>query len=291
MQPQLRSAAHDGLRSLLHQALVGRSEPVCFFDDATVPAISAWAGARAWVRALRRAGVVAGDRVVISVADRPVAFEVIIACLWEGVCAIPVDAGNVAWAMRATDARVAIVGREAPDVRRRSPEGGDRGFPAWEAYGLGDPAEPLHEPLPAGARRDTALLLHGATGWVPMGAARLVSIATHGRLAPMLGARAVSTVDWGDPAGLLYGIIAPVLRSCAVLVAIEPMGLHGVDDEVLEMCDEATWLTSSDAAIAHTLASHPDALGRCRGLVAIVDGSLEPRIGYGGEPMTLHCVA
>jgi len=72
------------IRERLHARLRGRPTPLMIFEDAVLPAASCWAGARAWIKAARAAGVVPGDGVVLHVEHGPVLIMVVVAALWEG---------------------------------------------------------------------------------------------------------------------------------------------------------------------------------------------------------------
>ncbi len=98
-------------RERVRHGLRGRPAPLFVFENAAIPAASVWTGSRLWVEHLRRAGLSAGDRLVLALPPSPAWLMVFAACLWEGITVVPVDARSADDLGRAADlfdARLAV---------------------------------------------------------------------------------------------------------------------------------------------------------------------------------------
>jgi hypothetical protein len=80
----------------------------------------------------------------------------------------------------------------------------------------------------------------------------------------------VSTVSWDDPDGLFFGLLAPVMRSAALLVHVP----DATAPELTNLLDEAAWCVID--AVAAGLLTATDAgrhaLARCRHTTVINGG-------------------
>jgi hypothetical protein len=251
------AAPLEALRSLLHDALVGRSEPILCAGDVVLPAVSLWAAARRWTSAFRDAGLMAGDRVVIATGASTVTAELIVACLWEGVAAVPISADHARWAMEATGARL-MVGTNQPAWVEDGP-----GVWTVASPGVADRTDPAR---PASGRTGAAAMFLTVDGWKDASATYLVKMATDPRFASMAGARVVNAAPWESEPGLLAGLLAPMARGAALIVyACE------CDDETLTaLLDEAAWAVIPAKRLERfrRIEQHRVALARCTAWMA-----------------------
>ncbi len=238
----LTPGAHARLREVLRASLAGRSEPVFFLGDTVLPAASLWAASRAWVRAFRRHGVGAGDRVVIAADGSSTALETIVACWWEAAVAVPVRPDRVAWAVEACGARVSI--------------GGPASAARWSGLAPGEPRDPLASPIARSGRSNAALMTVGSDGWTARTAHDLLASLAEPSLAAMHGARVVTAVTCDDCLAVELGLLAPLAFSAAVVVDAAAM----TDEELTSLLDEVACLVIRPER-ARELGS---ALARCR---------------------------
>ena len=198
-------------RSQLYSRLRGRPTPLLVMPDALWSAASLWAGSRAWTQAFRSAGVVAGDRLVCALPEGPAFVQVLVACLWDGITCVPIDAHDDVGRMVVAHAARAVV------VMHRA------GLEGIGGVFVPDAASQPPDALPA--LRDEALrALRGValcfgTGGADAGPA--VSHWTSHELLDTLqrvpathaASRVLSLAGWHAPFGLIVGLLAPLLHA------------------------------------------------------------------------------
>ena len=212
-EPHLPDESENPWRTLLRSRLRGCPTPLLVMPDALWSAASLWAGSRAWIQALRSAGVVAGDRLVCALPEGPAFVQVLVACLWDEITCVPISAhDDVGRMVVAHDARAVVV------MHRAGLEGLDGVF-------VPDAASQPPDALPAlrgealHASREVALCF--AAGGADAGPA--VSRWTNHELLDTLqrqpatlttaDARVLSLAGWHAPFGLIVGLLSPLLHA------------------------------------------------------------------------------
>ena len=244
-------------------------------------------GANDWSRALRRAGIARGDRVVCALPNGPAFIQLLVACLADGVTLAPVPASDdVAPLLEALDARVAIAESSThPHVAVPSRNGGP-------------PSGPLLARV-ATARTDAVAFLLRSSGTA--GPPRWIALSESGVLAtleshlPKLavdGASVLCVLPWFHAFGLVLGLLPALLRARRIVT---------VGDTVRETADLVGFATMHGVSnlcmvplMATRLASRSDGLTMLQslggGLVggAPIDGASSAmltttrlRVGYG----------
>jgi acyl-coenzyme A synthetase/AMP-(fatty) acid ligase len=132
-------------------------------------------GANDWSRALRRAGITRGDRIVCALPNGPAFAQLLVAALADGVTLAPVSAQeDVGALLPLLDARIAVTETAVgPHISAPSRTGGP-------------PPNPL-EPRGAAARSDGIVFLMRTSGTT--GAARWIALSEAGVLAVACCAR------------------------------------------------------------------------------------------------------
>ncbi|MBC8135824.1 MAG: AMP-binding protein, partial [Fibrella sp.] len=106
-------------RTLLRERLREKPYPLFCFDEGVIPAASIWTGSRLWVDAFRKAGLRAGDRVVVSLPPSAAWLQVFVAAVWEGltIALAPTlrSSAMIDSLMHAVDARTAVVTIDGSD--------------------------------------------------------------------------------------------------------------------------------------------------------------------------------
>jgi hypothetical protein len=220
------------VRSLLHETLVGQSEPVFMVGEHVVPAPSMWAAQRAWVTAWRDSGLVPGDRVVVASADTVTTIEVLLAALWEGIGAVVCAPDRAAWAATSLGARVVVADPALVEIDA----GGH-----WWTDGLGRPVALSDVRPPAADSAGTAVMGLTDSGWVRFHERDLLGAVADPVLAGAHGARVVSTVSWTTAGGVIVDLVGAIARSASVLVHEPEVFAEPV--AVAEFLDEAAWCT------------------------------------------------
>lgn len=222
-------AGPKGWRERLHAALVGRPYPLLVTPERILPAASLWTSARAWVAALRAAGIGAGDRVVLAADAGPAFVPLLVAGLWESLSLVVVSASGTdpLKQLEFFDARL-MVGASAsqcPDAARH------------DAVGL--PIPPL---MPRSARRprtpDCRLLLQtsGTTRsgrWIALSDSNLFAVLdSHRDAGPEAAACVLSVLPWHHAFGLILDLLAGLLAG-AEIFRLERLG--GDPDRLLSL--------------------------------------------------------
>jgi len=171
-------------------------------------------GADDWSRALRRAGIARGDRVVCALPNGAAFAQLLVAALADGVTLAPVPPDeDVGPLLDALDARIAIaVESTHPHVATPSRTGGP-------------PNGPM-EPRRATERTDAVAFLLRSSGTT--GVPRWIALSDAGVLAvleshlPFLGIDGASTLcvlPWHHAFGLILGLLPALLRARRIVTA------------------------------------------------------------------------
>ncbi len=255
--------------------------------EGTFSATALHHGANDWSRALRRAGIARGDRVICALPNGPGFVQLLVACLADGVTLAPVPiTEDVVPLLAVLDARVAIaVASTHPHVAVPSRNGGP-------------PSGPLLARV-ASARTDAVAFLLRSSGTA--GAARWIALSEGGVLAtleshlPRLGVDGASVLcilPWFHAFGLVLGLLPALLRSRRIVTPGDAARAH---QELLALAQvHAVTNMSMVPLIAMRLASRPDGLVLLQSLTgglvggAPIDDSLAAtlattrlRVGYG----------
>ena len=178
-------------------------------------------GANDWSRALRRAGIARGDRVVCALPNGPAFVQLLVACLADGVTLAPVPpTENVVPLLDVLDARVAIAEASThPRVAVPSRNGGP-------------PSGPLLARA-ASARTDTVAFLLRSSGTA--GTPRWIALSEGGVLAtleshlPRLGVDGASVLcllPWFHAFGLVLGLLPALLRARRIVTTGDAVREH-----------------------------------------------------------------
>ena len=165
-------------------------------------------GANDWSRALRRAGITRGDRVICALPNDAAFAQLLVASLADGVTLVPVPAGeDVVPLLEELDARIAITANPSQQhVAEPSRTGGP-------------PSGPM-VPRKSTERTDNIAFLLRSSGTV--GQPRWIALSETGVMAvlqshmPMLGIDggcALSVLPWSHAFGLVLGLMPALLRA------------------------------------------------------------------------------
>ncbi len=261
-------------------------------------------GANDWSRALRRAGIARGDRIVCALPNGPAFIQLLVACLADGVTLAPVPTtDNVVPLLDSLDARLAIA------------ETATHAHVAVPGSNGGPPSGPLVGRI-ASARTDAVAFLLRSSGTA--GTARWIALSEAGVLAtleshlPKLGvdgASVLCALPWSHAFGLVLGLLPALLRARRIVTTASD-----VRDE-REMIALARAHAISNLSMvplmAARLVSRPDGMALLQSLTsglvggAPIDAALaralantQLRVGYGqteagpgimlGEPGEFH---
>lgn len=130
-------APFEPLRRALYQRFRQSPDPVLSGPGFNISAGSLWAGARAWVAHLRRAGLGPGDAVAVALDPGPAMVEAVLACWWEGLAVRP-EPALVSGRAPLGRARLRIAPGPAPHTLTPGPED----IPAESDSTTAAPAEP-----------------------------------------------------------------------------------------------------------------------------------------------------
>jgi len=211
----MRHTSDNLWRDVLHARFRGQPTPLLVMPDALWTAASLWAGTRAWTKAFREVGFVAGDVIGCDLPAGPAFVQVLLACLWEGITFAPQCVGGDA----PTDRRhtiIAYVGGAVPDQVTR------RGVPLLVPDAAGQPPARL----PALMQRSSALpgiaLLAAdddAGAAIAFSAASLLEAARVAELERRLdGACVLSVLPWHRSGVLISDVLAPLLYADDLVV-------------------------------------------------------------------------
>ena len=175
-------------------------------------------GANDWCRALRRAGITRGDRVICALPNGTAFAQLLVAALADGVTLVPVPPDeDVIPLLDALDARIAIARTSLhPNVAVPSRTGGP-------------PSGPM-TPRHASARTDTVAFLLRTSG--SSGAPRWIALQESGVLAvvdshlphlAMDGSSALCVLPWHHAFGLVLGLMPALLRARRIVTTAAPL--------------------------------------------------------------------
>ena len=261
-------------------------------------------GANDWSRALRRAGIARGDRVVCALPNGPAFIQLLVACLADGVTLAPVPPQeDVLPLLELLDARAAIAETSFhPQVAVPSRTGGP-------------PSGPLLSRVASGRTDAVAFLLRssGTTGpsrWIALSEGGvLATLESHLPKIGVDGAGVLCVLPWFHAFGLVLGLLPALLRARRIVTASAAAREH---NDLIELARRHTISNISMVPLMATrLASHPDGVALLQALTggvvggAPIDGTLATtlsttrlRVGYGqteagpgimlGEPGEFH---
>jgi acyl-CoA synthetase (AMP-forming)/AMP-acid ligase II len=208
-------------------------------------------GANDWSRALRRVGIMRGDRVLCALPNGDAFVQLLIASLADGVTLVPVPVGDdVERMLDIVDARVAIaLDSTSAQVAVPSRTGGP-------------PSAPL-VPRRSSQRTDTIAFLLRSSGTTAE--PRWVAIAERGVLAvlqshlPLMaidGASTLCVLPWHHAFGLILGLIPALLRARRVVTsAADPRNTNALIDVLRQ---HAVTHMSLVPLLASRLSAHAD---------------------------------
>jgi len=203
-------------RDVLHARFRGQPTPLLVMPDALWTAASLWAGTRAWTKAFREMGFVAGDVIGCDLPAGPAFVQILLACLWEGIAFAPECVGGDAPTDRRHTISAHVGGAESNQVAHR-------GRPLLVPDGAGQPPARL----PALMQRPTAtpgiaLLAANddAGAAVAFSAASLLEAARVASAERLLnGACVLSVLPWHRSGVLISDVLAPLLHADDLVVA------------------------------------------------------------------------
>jgi long-subunit acyl-CoA synthetase (AMP-forming) len=171
-------------------------------------------GANDWSRALRRAGIARGDRLICALPNGAAYVQLLVAALADGITLVPVpESENVEPLLAELDARVAIVTR------------GTAAYLAIPSPSGGPPSSPL-QPRQTSQRTDAlAFLLRssGTTGepkWIAIAERGVLSVLqSHLPTLAVDGASVLSVLPWHHAFGLILGLLPALLRARRIVTA------------------------------------------------------------------------
>ncbi|MCC7053375.1 MAG: acyl--CoA ligase [Gemmatimonadaceae bacterium] len=256
-------------------------------DGVRLSATALHHGANDWARALRRAGIARGDRVVCALPNGAAFVQLLAATLADGITLAPVpEREDVVPLLGQLDARLAVALHSShPNV-------------AVPARTGGPPGSPL-QPQRALQRTDTLAFLLRSSG--TMGSARWIGLSDTGVLAvlsshlPHLaveGECVHGILPWHHAFGLVLGLLPALLRARRIVVTAAPARTADAIVGVARAQD-VTHLSMVPLTVMR-LAAQDDGLALLRrvhgGIVggAAIDTALVPilagtrlRVGYG----------
>lgn len=244
-------------------------------------------GANDWSRALRRAGIGRGDRVVCALPNGPAFVQLLVAALADGVTLAPVPpTEDVVPLLEALDASIAIAPRAThPQVAVPSHTGG--------------PPSGTLTPRRTTERTDNVAFLLRSSGTT--GTPRWIAVPERGVLSvleshlPRLaidGGSALCILPWHHAFGLVLGLLPALLRARRIVTAAEPP--RDAAAIVALAAAQAVSHLSMVPLTAHRLVATADGMAMLRGLQgglvggAPIDAALAAhltmtrlRVGYG----------
>lgn len=232
-------------------------------------------GANDWSRALRRAGITRGDRVICALPNGPAFAQLLVAVLADGLTLAPVPPHeNVAPLLDALDARIAIAMES------------DHQHVATPARTGGPPGGPIL-PRKATARTDSVAFLVRSSGtagqpqWVALSETGVLSVLhSHLPLMAIDGASALCVLPWSHAFGLVLGLMPALLRARRIVTLAD--GVNDADSIIAIAREHAVSHFSMVPLLASRLAERPDGVTLLRAL----DGGL-----VGGAPIDQRLAA
>ncbi len=244
-------------------------------------------GANDWSRALRRAGIARGDRVVCALPNGRAFAQLLVAALTDGVTLVPVaEHEPIIPMLELVDARLGVAMTSThPAVAVPSSSGG--------------PPPVALNPRRSASRTDGIPFLLRSSGttaapqWIALSDAGVMSVlATHLPLMAMDGASVLAVLPWHHAFGLVLGLLPALLRSRRIVATARL--LRTADPIVSAAEAHAVSHISMVPVTASRLAQSPSGLALLQrldgGLVggAAIDATLAAslrgtrlRVGYG----------
>ncbi len=183
-------------------------------DGARLSATALYHGANDWSRALRRAGIARGDRVVCALPNGAAFAQLLVAALADGITLAPVPSEeDVVPLLEVLDARAAIAARSMhPNVAVPQATGGP-------------PSGPI-TPRRSVVRTDhVAFLLRtsgssGAPRWIALPEAGVLAVLnSHLPHMALDGGSALCLLPWHHAFGLVLGLLPALLRARRIVTA------------------------------------------------------------------------
>jgi acyl-CoA synthetase (AMP-forming)/AMP-acid ligase II len=189
-----------------------RALPALITDGAITPGASLWTGSRLWTQAFRRAGLTAGDRLVVALPPTPAFVQVLGAALWESltVALLPPSA-DVPRVLDTLDARAAV----APEPHNHT----------WVPDGCSGPQARLEalRPCAEPPAPDVRFLLQtsGTTGlarWIALSDRNVLSVlASHLPHLRLRDARVLSVLPWSHAFGLVLDLFPALFAGAEII--------------------------------------------------------------------------
>ena len=203
-------SGHTALQELFDAC--GTAELIA--DGTRLSAMTMHHGANDWSRALRRAGITRGDRVVCALPNGPAFAQLLVAALADGVTLAPVaPTEDVVPLLDALDARVAIARHSGhPNVAVPQSTGGP-------------PSGPI-TPRAGTARTDQVAFLLRTSGtsgtprWIALAESGVLSVLdSHLPHLALDGGSALCTLPWHHAFGLVLGLMPALLRARRIVTS------------------------------------------------------------------------
>lgn len=290
--------------SPLQQLFESHGAAELVLPDATLSATALHYGANDWSRALRRAGITRGDRVLAALPNGAAFVQLLVATLADGITLVPVrETRQVSALLDAFDARVAVTSDSTEP------------FVAVPNRTGGPPSSPITPRRGTTRTEDAAFILGtagttGATKWIVLSDANVMAVlSSHVPMLQVDGASVLATLPWTHVFGLVLDLLPAMLRARRIVVAPPGAASAGA---LLDLAGRHA-ITHMDMVplIAGRLAATPEGLTLLRalrgGIVggAPIDSTLAGaltgtrlRVGYGqteaspgimlGEPGEFH---
>lgn len=173
-------------------------------------------GANDWVRALRRAGVTRGDRIVCALPNGAAFAQLVLATLAEGITLAPMpDGSDVTSLLDSLDARLGVATQS------------DHANVAVPSRTGGPPAASMIPRVPSIRTEHIAFLLRtsGTTGtprWVGLSDSGVLSVLeSHLPHLDVDGTSVLCVLPWHHAFGLVLGLLPAVLRARRIVVSNE----------------------------------------------------------------------
>ena len=208
-------------------------------------------GANDWSRALRRVGIMRGDRVLCALPNGEAFVQLLIASLADGVTLVPVPVGDdVERLLDIIDARVAIsLSSTSAHVAVPSSAGGP-------------PSAPL-VPRRSSQRSDTIAFLLRSSGttaepkWVAIAERGVLAVLqSHLPLMAIDGASTLCILPWHHAFGLILGVLPALLRARRVVIPVaDPRNTDAIVDVARQ---HAVTHMSLVPLLASRLSAHAD---------------------------------
>jgi len=212
----MRHTSDNLWRDVLHARFRGQPTPLLVMPDALWTAASLWAGTRAWTKAFREVGFVAGDVIGCDLPAGPAFVQVLLACLWEGITFAPQCVGGEA----PTDRRHTISAHVADAESDYVTQGG---LPLLVPDAAGQPPARLPALMQRPSATPGIALLAAdddAGAAIAFSAASLLEAARVAELERRLdGACVLSVLPWHRSGVLISDVLAPLLHADDLVVA------------------------------------------------------------------------